>query len=142
MYSVSESHIKYTLWNFLDPLLCSIFSWICSLVAVFLPDLGIAALSHFFGKCRTIISPKSPKAKKEKTYYKTYASIWHIDTFPYNASPNLIQLVMASLENTRRKLLGGSGGMPPPPQKFCKFRFSQVPFPEFWHHSGLSYNIP
>ena len=94
MYSVSESHIKYTLWNCLDPLLCSIFSWICSLVAVFLPDLGIAALSHFFGKCRTIISPKSLKvAKKEKTYYKTYASIWHIDTFPYNASPNLIQLL-------------------------------------------------
>ena len=105
MYSVSESHIKYTLWNFLDPLLCSIFSWICSLVAVFLPDLGIAALSHFFRKCCTIISLKGPKvARKEKTYYKTYASIWHIDTFLYNASPNLIQLVMASLENTHHYL--------------------------------------
>ena len=105
MYSVSESHIKYTLWNCLDPLLCSIFSWICSLVALFLPDLGIVALSHFFGKCRTIISPKSPKvAKKEKTYDKTYTRIWHIDTFPYNASPNLIQFVMASLENTHHYL--------------------------------------
>ena len=29
--------------------------------------------------------------------------------------------------------LGGSGGMPPPPppRKFCKFRFSLVPFPAF-----------
>ena len=33
---------------------------------VFLPDRGIAALPHFFGKCRTIISPRGPKgAKKE-----------------------------------------------------------------------------
>ena len=33
---------------------------------VFLPDRGIAALPHFFGKCRTIFSPRGPKgAKKE-----------------------------------------------------------------------------
>ena len=36
------------------------------LFTVFLPDRGIAALPHFFGKCRTIISPRGPKgAKKE-----------------------------------------------------------------------------
>ena len=35
--------------------------------AGFLPDRGIAALPHFFGKCRTIISPRGPMdAKKEK----------------------------------------------------------------------------
>ena len=38
------------------------------LFTVFLPDRGIAALPHFFGKCRTIISPRGPKgAKKDKT---------------------------------------------------------------------------
>ena len=35
-------------------------------VPVFLPDRGIAALPHFFRKCRTIFSPRGPKgAKKE-----------------------------------------------------------------------------
>ena len=31
----------------------------------FLPDLGIAALPHFFGKCRTLISPMGPKGAKK-----------------------------------------------------------------------------
>ena len=30
------------------------------LFIVFLPDRGIAALPHYFGKCRTIISPRGP----------------------------------------------------------------------------------
>ena len=37
------------------------------LFTVSLPDRGIAALPHFFGKCCTIISPRGPKGtKKEK----------------------------------------------------------------------------
>ena len=41
------------------------------LFTVFLPDRGIAALPHFFGKCRTIISPRGPKgAKKDKTLWR------------------------------------------------------------------------
>ena len=41
------------------------------LFTVFLPDRGIAALPHFFGKCRTIISPRGPKgAKKDKTLWE------------------------------------------------------------------------
>ena len=46
----------------------------------------------------------------------------------------------SNYKRRRRELLWGSSGMPL--GKFCKFRFSQVPFPEFWHHSDLSYNIP
>ena len=53
---------------------------------VFLPNCSIAALPHFFRKCRTIISPKGPKSTKEKKN-KTYA---HTRTFPYNISQNLI----------------------------------------------------
>ena len=36
------------------------------LFTVFLPDRSIAALPQFFGKCRSVISPRGPKgAKKE-----------------------------------------------------------------------------
>ena len=36
---------------------------------VFLPDYGIVALPHFFGKCSTVISPKGPKgANKEERH--------------------------------------------------------------------------
>ena len=34
---------------------------------LFLPDCGIVALPHFFGKCCTVISPRGPKgANKEE----------------------------------------------------------------------------
>ena len=37
---------------------------------MFLPDPGIVALPHFFGKCCTVISPRGPKgAKREKNNY-------------------------------------------------------------------------
>ena len=37
------------------------------LSVMFLADRGNAALPHFFGSCRSIISPRGPKgAKKEK----------------------------------------------------------------------------
>ena len=43
------------------------------LLTVFLPDHGIAALPHFFWKCRTIFSPRGPKgAKKENKTKKQY----------------------------------------------------------------------
>ena len=32
-------------------------------VTVFLPDLGIAAFTHFFRKCRTIFSPRAQRRK-------------------------------------------------------------------------------
>ena len=35
------------------------------LLTVFLPDRGIAALPQFFGKCRTIFSPRGPQGRKE-----------------------------------------------------------------------------
>ena len=38
---------------------------------VFLPDRGIAALPHFFGKCRTIFSPRGPKGAKKENKKKT-----------------------------------------------------------------------
>ena len=59
---------------------------------VFLTDLSIAALPHFFRKCHTIISPTGPKGtKKEKTHYKNNVCIYvHMPTFPYNISQNLI----------------------------------------------------
>ena len=41
-----------------------------------LPDRRIAALPHFFGKCRTIISPRGPKsAKKENQKKKTQDTV-------------------------------------------------------------------
>ena len=53
---------------------------------VFLPDCSIAALPHFFGKCRTIISPEGPKRANEKKH-KTYV---HIRTFPHKINQNLV----------------------------------------------------
>jgi len=35
------------------------------LLTVLLPDRGIAALPHFFGKCRTIISARGPKGVRK-----------------------------------------------------------------------------
>ena len=40
------------------------------LFTVFLPDRVIAALPHFFGKCRTIISPRGPKGAKRENKKK------------------------------------------------------------------------
>ena len=44
-------------------------------VTVFLPDHGIAALLHFFRKCRTIFSPRAQRRKTKKNNNNT---LWEL----------------------------------------------------------------
>ena len=72
---------------------------------MFLADRGNAALTHFFGKCRSIISPRGPKgAKKEKTKTKRTQTYVHIRTFAYNISQNLIAYGVFTLTQICKKL--------------------------------------
>ena len=88
--SKSSHHLKWLFPLFLlsQGIHCSPSWQFCTTwmtTSVFLPGCAIAALLHFFGKCRTIISPRVQRRKR--TYYKTYVLI---RTFPYNISQNLI----------------------------------------------------
>ena len=48
---------------------------------VFLPDRGIAALPHFFGKCRTIFSPRGPKGAKKENKKQQQQQQHAVETF-------------------------------------------------------------
>ena len=56
---------------------------------VFLPDCGIVALPHFFGKCCTVISPRGPKGanKEERHITKTFVNIILCTHIPLQYKP-------------------------------------------------------
>ena len=72
-----------------------------------LPDGGIAALPHFFGKCHTIISPRDFKGTKKGKKHIKYKAYVNIRSFPYNISQNIIGYSLFKKHSSLSKKLWG-----------------------------------